>query len=81
MPHRFSSAGVLSLLALRDDVVPVAASKELPALVGGDQVDEVIVSGGHASLVVGRVAAQHVTPQIAGWLRSQSHHRGESACE
>jgi polyhydroxyalkanoate synthase len=63
---------ILSVVAERDDVVPSAASRDLPALVGRDLVSESLIPAGHAGLVVGRAAAQHTLPRIIEWLRQHS---------
>jgi polyhydroxyalkanoate synthase len=64
---------ILSVLAERDDVVPIAASRALPDLVGRDLVTELVIPSGHAGLVVGRAAAEHTMPQLTEWLRSHSY--------
>lgn len=63
---------VLSVVAERDDVVPIDASRPLAQLIGNGRVTELVVPGGHAGIVVGRVAAEHTMPQLAAWLRLQS---------
>jgi len=58
---------LLSVIAEKDDIVPAAASTGLADLAPDAPVTEVRVPGGHAGLVMGRMAASTTVPAIAGW--------------
>jgi poly[(R)-3-hydroxyalkanoate] polymerase subunit PhaC len=63
---------VLSVIAARDHIVPLAASEPLTGLVGSGQADELRLDAGHVGLVAGRAAAKITLPGIAGWIAEHS---------
>jgi polyhydroxyalkanoate synthase len=60
---------VLSVVAERDHIVPLAAAEPLPGLVGAQDAGELRLAAGHVGLVAGRSAATVTLPGIAGWIR------------
>jgi polyhydroxyalkanoate synthase len=60
---------VLSVVAERDHIVPLAAAAPIPSLVGTPDAEELRLRAGHVGLVAGRSAAKVTLPGIAGWIR------------
>lgn len=63
---------LLHLLAEHDHVVPLAASQDLVRLAGSEDKTELIIKGGHVSLVTGARAATRAWPHLTGWLAPRS---------
>ena len=61
-------APFLHVAAEYDHIVPTAASRDLVALVGSKDKQEIIVKGGHVSLVAGGNAVYRLWPQLDRWL-------------
>jgi polyhydroxyalkanoate synthase len=64
----------LSVVAERDNIVPLAAAAPLIDLVGSDDRHELRLPAGHIGLVVGRTAKKTTVPTIIGFLESRSDH-------
>jgi polyhydroxyalkanoate synthase len=65
-------ASVLNAMAQYDHIAPYAATKPLCSLVGTEDRDEMVVSGGHVSLVAGRNAILRLWPTVNDWLSVRS---------
>lgn len=62
----------LHAVALHDDLVPYAASHPLIDLVGSEDKEEIVLKGGHVSLVAGANAAKRLWPALDAWLQERS---------
>lgn len=62
----------LHVAALYDHIVPAAASKDLIGLVGSEDKQEIVMKGGHVSLVAGGNAMFRLWPQLDQWLSVRS---------
>lgn len=67
---------VLGILTLHDEVVPPAAARPLPELVGSSDVELLELEAGHIGLVIGRSAHKVTFPKLAGWLHEHSDRKG-----
>jgi polyhydroxyalkanoate synthase len=65
-------ASVLNAMAQYDHIAPFAATKPLCSLVGTEDRDEMVVSGGHVSLIAGRNAILRLWPTVNDWLSIRS---------
>ncbi len=65
-------APVLSIMAQHDHVVPLAAAHPIMDLVGSADREELIVKGGHVSVVAGPGAVTRVWPSLDRWLGKRS---------
>jgi polyhydroxyalkanoate synthase len=63
---------VLHVTAEHDHIVPAEASKDLVALVGSDDKQDIVMKGGHVSLVAGGNAIFRLWPQLDRWLADRS---------
>ena len=74
--HRADIAGItaptLHVVAEHDHIVPYAASKPLIANIGSADKEEVILKGGHISLVAGANAVKRLWPKLDSWLSRRS---------
>lgn len=62
----------LHVVAEHDDLVPYPASKPLIDLVGSKDKREVMLKGGHVSLVAGPNAVRRLWPTLDEWLQERS---------
>lgn len=62
----------LHVAAEYDHIVPTAASKDLIGLVGCSDKQEIVIKGGHVSLVAGGNAVYRLWPQLDRWLGARS---------
>lgn len=62
----------LHALAQHDHIVPYEASRELIEKIGSTDKEEVILKGGHVSLVAGGGAIKRLWPKIDSWLGPRS---------
>lgn len=62
----------LHVMAEHDHIVPYAAAKELTSLVGSEDKGELLIKGGHVSLVAGGNAIHRLWPQLDSWLSKRS---------
>ncbi len=65
-------APFLHVAAEHDHIVPSAASKPLIGMIGSTDKQEVVLKGGHVSLVAGANAVRRLWPQIDSWLQERS---------
>jgi polyhydroxyalkanoate synthase len=59
---------VLHITAEHDHLVPQDCAKALIANVGSDDKEEVMLKGGHVSLVAGPNAIKRMWPKLDQWL-------------
>ena len=62
----------LHVAALHDHIVPTAASAPLIDMIGSADKEEVVLKGGHVSLVAGANAIKRLWPRLADWLGTRS---------
>ncbi|RTL22604.1 MAG: alpha/beta fold hydrolase [Burkholderiales bacterium] len=63
---------VLHALAAHDHIVPHGASQPLVAAIGSRRKQEIVLKGGHASLVAGGNAVKRLWPALDAWLAKGS---------
>ncbi|MDO8615792.1 MAG: alpha/beta fold hydrolase [Dehalococcoidia bacterium] len=63
---------VFHAMAEHDHIAPFAATRPLVDLVGSEEKEEVILKGGHVSLVAGKNAVGRLWPATAEWLSQRS---------
>jgi polyhydroxyalkanoate synthase len=59
-------------MAEHDHIVPYAAAKPLLENVGSTDKEEVVLKGGHVSLVAGANASKRLWPKLDAWLAGRS---------
>ncbi len=62
----------LHVMAEHDHIVPYESARDLTAMVGSADKQEVVLKGGHVSLVAGANASRRLWPQVDGWLSARS---------
>ena len=62
----------LHVVAEHDHIVPYPASKPLIANIGSADKEEVVLKGGHISLVAGANAVKRMWPKLDSWLSRRS---------
>jgi polyhydroxyalkanoate synthase len=70
--YRRVRAPLLAIIAQHDHIVPYAAAQPLVAGVASTDKEEVIVKGGHVSVMAGAGAVRRVWPKINEWLAERS---------
>lgn len=65
-------APFLHIAAEHDHIVPAAASRDLIGLIGSEDKSEIVLKGGHVSLVAGGNAIHRLWPQLDAWLAQRS---------
>ena len=63
---------VLNVMAEHDHIAPYAATRPLLDVVGSTDKEEVVLKGGHVSLVAGKNAIGRLWPKVAEWLAERS---------
>lgn len=63
---------VLHAIAQHDHIVPYDAAKPLIANVGSRDKEEIVLKGGHVSLVAGPNAVKRLWPNLDAWLQERS---------
>jgi polyhydroxyalkanoate synthase subunit PhaC len=63
---------ILHAVAEHDHIVPYDAAKPLIAKVGSTDKEEIVLKGGHISLVAGANAAKRLWPKLDSWLGVRS---------
>lgn len=75
-PHRVDLGDIevpfLHVAAAHDHIVPSAASQELIGLIGSEDKTEIVLKGGHVSLVAGGNAVYRLWPKLDAWLAPKS---------
>ena len=62
----------LHVVAEHDHIVPYEAAKPLVQMIGSEDKREVMLKGGHVSLVAGGNAIYRLWPQLESWLGERS---------
>jgi polyhydroxyalkanoate synthase len=70
---------VLNVVAVRDDIVPIASASPALTLVGSADTEELRLEAGHVALVAGRTAAKVTIPRILDWIDRHSDSRRPAA--
>ena len=65
-------APYLHVAAQFDHIVPTAASAPLVGMVGSKDKREIVLKGGHVSLVAGGNAMRRLWPQLDEWFQERS---------
>ena len=65
-------APVLHAVAQHDHIVPYEAAKHLIPMIGSQDKEEVVLKGGHVSVVAGANAAKRLWPKLDAWLSERS---------
>ena len=63
---------VLSVVAEHDHLAPRESTKELLDLVGATDKEEILLKGGHVSLIAGPNAVRRMWPRLERWLAVRS---------
>jgi polyhydroxyalkanoate synthase len=63
---------IMTALAEHDHLVPYEASKPLMDLVSSTDKEEIMLKGGHVSLIAGPNAVRRMWPRLAEWLGERS---------
>jgi len=63
---------LLHVLAANDHIVPPACGQPLVALASSTDKEEVVLPGGHVSLVAGANAVKRMWPKLDQWLQTRS---------
>jgi polyhydroxyalkanoate synthase subunit PhaC len=63
---------ILHAVAEHDHIVPYDAAKPLIAKVGSTDKEEIVLKGGHVSLVAGANAVKRLWPKLDSWLGERS---------
>lgn len=63
---------VMAAMAEHDHIVSYAASKPLLELVGSQDKEELVLKGGHVSLIAGPNAVRRMWPRLSNWLAERS---------
>lgn len=63
---------IFAAMAEHDHIVSYQASKPLMSLVGSEDKEEIVLKGGHVSLIAGPNAARRMWPRLATWLGERS---------
>ncbi len=63
---------ILHIMAEHDHITPYAAARPLTGLVGSQDKEDVVLKGGHVSLVAGRNAWFRLWPRLSEWLAVRS---------
>jgi len=66
---------VLHVAAEHDHIVPLASCSDLVGHVGSKDKQQIVVKGGHVSLVAGRNAQRRLWPELHKWLEPRSQRR------
>lgn len=65
-------APFMHVVAEHDHIVPYEASRHLVPMIGSADKQEVMLKGGHVSLVAGANAIKRLWPQLDNWLQERS---------
>ena len=63
---------VLNAMAQHDHIAPYEATKQLTSLLGSEDKEDVVLKGGHVSLVAGMNAVMRLWPKVNEWLAVRS---------
>jgi polyhydroxyalkanoate synthase len=62
----------LSVMAEHDHIVPYESAKDLINLVGSSDKRDIVLKGGHVSMVAGPNASRRLWPELDSWLSERS---------
>jgi polyhydroxyalkanoate synthase len=62
----------LAVMAEHDHIVPIESAKELISLIGSTDKKDIVLKGGHVSLVAGPNAVRRLWPELDRWLSERS---------
>lgn len=62
----------LSVMAAHDHIVPYESAKDLVTMVGSTDKRDIVLKGGHVSMVAGPNASRRLWPELDGWLSERS---------
>jgi polyhydroxyalkanoate synthase len=62
----------MSVMAEHDHIVPYESAKDLINLVGSSDKRDIVLKGGHVSMVAGPNASRRLWPELDGWLSERS---------
>jgi polyhydroxyalkanoate synthase len=65
-------ASFLAVMAQHDHIVPIESSKELLAMISSTDKKEVVMKGGHVSVLAGANASKRLWPVLDRWLAERS---------
>ena len=65
-------ASFLAVMAEHDHIVPYESAKELLTLIGSTDKRDIVLKGGHVSLVAGPNAVRRLWPELDRWLSERS---------
>ena len=63
---------MMAVMAEREHIASYAATKPLLNLVGSEEKNELVLKGGHVSLIAGPNAIKRMWPQVNAWLGERS---------
>jgi polyhydroxyalkanoate synthase len=63
---------VLHIMAQYDHIAPIDSTQPLTAIVGSEEKEDVLLKGGHVSLIAGRNAWFRLWPKLSEWLGERS---------
>lgn len=63
---------VLNAMAEHDHIAPYGATAPLTSLVGSEEKEDLVLKGGHVSLVAGKSAVLRLWPTMSQWLGKRS---------
>ena len=66
------TASFLHVVAEHDHIVPIEASRELVERVGSADKEQIVLKGGHVSLIAGPNAVRRLWPRLDAWLAPRS---------
>jgi polyhydroxyalkanoate synthase len=55
-----------------DDIAPYEATKDLTKLIGSEDKQDILLKGGHVSLLAGPNASKRMWPVLDRWLSERS---------
>jgi polyhydroxyalkanoate synthase len=65
-------APVLNAMAQHDHIAPYESTRDLTQLLGSEDKEDVVLKGGHVSLVAGMNAVMRLWPKVNEWLAVRS---------
>jgi polyhydroxyalkanoate synthase len=63
---------LLAVMAEHDHIVPLESAKDLLSLVGSKDKEEIVLKGGHGSVLAGPNAKNRLWPAVDRWLSERS---------
>ncbi|MFT4676595.1 MAG: polyhydroxyalkanoate synthase [Patiriisocius sp.] len=63
---------LMAVMAKHDHIAPYDSTKPLLGLVGSTDKNELVLKGGHVSLIAGPNATKRMWPKVSGWLEERS---------